>query len=335
MARELSKPEKLRAGKLSDLVKSAPTAWLLQGEAFVRYRTLTDLLDKDPHAADVESTRKGIAQDRRVRKILASQNEGGYWGGPSDIYKWWPRKDTTFWVLGVLADFGLTCANRRVARACEYVLGTQLPSGAFGWAPPPTGADCFTGILVETLAKLGYIADPRLERTYAWMTERVRLDGGFWCKNTGLPGGPREAEPSCAFATLCVLGALVQHPAYRDGKVASQAAAFLLRCWENRGRIKYAGHDSQVGHGWDALKYPFTDYKILKYLDVMSLCRHAKQDARILEVAALLAGKADGQGRFYAESVHKAWSDFDFGQKNSPSRWITLLAHRIVRRLSR
>jgi hypothetical protein len=322
------------AAGLRALLRRAPTSWLLQGEAFVRYRTLVDLLDADPHAAEAEAARKAVPRDARVHRILTLQNKEGYWGGPDDIYKWWPKKNTTFWVVGVLADFGLTRRNRRLGRACEYILATQLPSGAFGWAPPPTGADCFTGMLVEALAKSGYIGDPRLERAYAWMTGRRRLDGGFWCKATGLPGGPREAEPSCALAALAVLGALVQHPAYRESAASEQASAFLLGCWEKRGRIKYAGHDSQVGRSWDALKYPFTDYKILKYLDVMSLCPPARRDARLLEVAALLAGKADGDGRFRPESVHRAWSDFDFGRKDSPSRWITLLAHRILKRLS-
>jgi hypothetical protein len=335
MARERKKSTKRQARDLSILVNSAPTDWLLQGEAFVRYRVLADLLDRSPHAAQVESARKALPKDSRIRKILTSQNAEGYWGGADDIFRWWPRKDTTFWVLGVLADFGLSRATARIARACEYVFGTQLPSGAFGWAPPSTPADCFTGILVEALAKLGYGDDPRLGRAYAWITDRVRLDGGFWCKKTGLPGGPREAEPSCAFATLCVLGALVQHPAHRDSEASRQAAAFLLRCWENRGKIKYAGHDSQVGHGWSALKYPFTDYKLLKYLDTMSLCKSTLNDARLLEIAALLAEKADPDGRFYAESIHKAWSEFDFGQKKAPSRWISLQAYRILKRLTR
>jgi hypothetical protein len=189
--------------------------------------------------------------------------------------------------------------------------------------------------LVEALAKLGYGEDPRVSKAYEWMIDRIRLDGGFWCKKTGLPGGPREAEPSCAYATLCVLGALVQHPEYRHGEAASQAAAFLLSCWDNRGKIKYAGHDSQVGRGWSALKYPFTDYKILKYMDTMSLCSPVVKDARMLEMASVLAEKADPDGRFRAESIHKAWSEFDFGQKRAPSRWISLLAYRIFKRLSR
>ena len=71
------------------------------------------------------------------RRLLARRNDEGFWGAPDDLFKWWPKKDTTFWVLGVLADFGLTREDSGIDRACEYVFSTQLPSGAFGLRPPP------------------------------------------------------------------------------------------------------------------------------------------------------------------------------------------------------
>jgi len=264
---------------------------------------------------------------------MDARNRDGYWGTPRDIYQWWPRRNTTFWVLGMLADFGLRNDDEGIAQASEYVLSTQLPCGAFGWGPPATPGDCFTGILTESLAKLGYASDPRVARAYAWLIQRQRLDGGFWCKNTAQPGGPRQGEPSCAFATLCVLAALVHHPQLKDSQVAENATAFLLECWENRGKIKYAGHDSQIGRGWEKLKYPFTDYRILKYLDTLSYLESAAQDPRIECMVDLLVSKRDQHGYFYAESIHTVWSDFDFGRKGSPSRWITMLVYRIARRL--
>jgi hypothetical protein len=269
---------------------------------------------------------------RPIRAVLARQHREGYWGTERDIYAWWPRKDTTFWVLGVLADFGLSKDMPRLSAGAEYVFATQLPSGGFGWAPPPTPAECFTGILTEALAKLGYADDRRLAKAYQWLASRQRADGGFWCKNTGQPGGPREAEPSCAFATLCVAGACAQYAGLRGSQVARRATGFLLSCWQRRGKIKYAGHDSQIGKGWDKLKYPFTDYRMLKYLDVLSQFPWVRRDRRIGEVLDVLFSKPDPEGRFYAESIHKAWSDFDFAQKKAPSRWLTLLAHRAARR---
>lgn len=314
---------------------TAPVPWLLEGPAFVRYRTLTDVLGRPPEDDDVRRARAAVPRDPAVKRLLDRRNDEGYWGTPGEIFKWWPKKDSTFWVLGVLADLGLTRSDRGLERACEYVLSTQLPCGAFGLRPPPAAYECFTGVLTAALARLGYGEDERLGRAYDWLSGRQRPDGGFWCKSTGQPGGPRESEPSCALASLWVLSAFAACPAFSSGRTARRCAAFLLGCWDNRGKIKYAGHDSQIGSGWERLKYPFTDYRVLHYLDVVSRVTSARRDPRLAEMASVLASGADGEGRFRPESVHGAWSEFDFGQKKKPSRWLTCLAWAIQRRLGR
>jgi hypothetical protein len=314
---------------------TAPVPWLLEGSAFVRYRTLTDVLGRPPEDDAVRRARAAVPREPPVRRLLERRNDEGYWGTPDEIFKWWPKKDTTFWVLGVLADLGLTRSDRGLERACEYVLSTQLPCGAFGLRPPPTPYECFTGVLTASLARLGYAEDERLGRAYDWLSSRQRPDGGFWCKNTGQPGGPREDEPSCALASLWVLSAFTARPALSRRRAARRCAAFLLGCWDHRGKIKYAGHDSQIGSGWERLKYPFTDYRVLHYLDVVSRVASARRDPRLAEMAHVLVSRADGEGRFRPESIHKAWSEFDFGQKKEPSRWLTCLACAIQRRLGR
>lgn len=311
----------------------ALTDWLLEGPAFVRYRTLVDILGCPREDRKALRAREAVPRDVTIMRLLDQRNEDGYWGTPEDIFKWWPKKDTTFWVLGVLADFGLTRGDSGIERACEYVLSTQLPSGAFGLRPPPKPYDCFTGVLAKALARLGYMGDERLERAYEWLSGRQRIDGGFWCKNTGQPGGPREQEPSCALASLWVLSALAAHPVLKRSEACSRCARFLLRCWDNRDRIKYAGHDSQIGSGWEKLKYPFTDYRILHYLDGLSRVASVREDARVAEMAALLMSKRDAEGRFQPESIHEAWSEFDFGQKKEPSMWLTCVVYATLARL--
>jgi len=308
------------------LFKKEVIEWLLQGEPWVTYRTLTDLLNKDRQDGSVLAARKAIPEHLLIKRIFAGLNQDGYWGTPKDIHTWWPRKNSTFWILPVLADFGLTAEDKKVARACEYVFSAQLESGGFGWDPPSTTGDCHSAIIVESLAKLGFQSDPRLRKAYEWLCDRQRLDGGFWCKNTGQIGGPRENEPSCAMATMFVLGALAQNPRLRDSHFARNGVDFLFECWKNRGKIRYAGHDSQIGTGWEKLKYPFTDYKILKFLDVLSQFEHAKPRLQESEIVSLLFSKRDSEGRFTSESIVKVWCDFDFGQKERPSRWITFLA---------
>jgi hypothetical protein len=307
--------------------------WLLNGEPWIVYRTLTDLLDRSENDKAVVKARTAISRHPSIEKIFKGLNEDGYWGKPKDIHTWWPRKDTTFWILPVLADFGFTVEDERIARACEYVFSTEIQSGGFGWDPPTKPSDCHSSIIVESLAKLGLLQDSRLQRTYEWLVKRQRLDGGFWCKDTGQISGPREKEPSCAMAAMFVLGALAQDPRFRNSEIAEKGVDFLFRCWENKGKIRYAGHDSQVGTDWEKLKYPFTDYNILKVLDVLSQFEYAKERLRESEMVNLLLSKRDDRGRFTPESVVKVWSNFDFGQKEKPSRWITLLALRIVKRI--
>jgi hypothetical protein len=313
----------------------APVAWLLEGPAYVRYRTLVDIVGCPREDKEARQARAAVPRDPAVRRLLEQRNEEGYWGTPRDIFTWWPRKETTFWVLGVLADFGLMRGDSGIRRACEYVLSTQHACGAFGVSPPPKPYECFTGVLAAALARLGYCEDERLERAYGWLRGRQRTDGGFWCKDTGQPGGPREQEPSCALGSLWVLSALTAHPRLRESEVCRSCASFLLGCWDNRGRIKYAGHDSEIGSGWEKLKYPFTDYRLLHYLDSLSRVPWVREDARVAEIADLLISKGDGEGRFRPESIHRAWSEFDFGQKKEPSMWLTCLIYGTVARLGR
>ncbi len=318
-----------------NLLKQDPTGWLLEGEPWVRYRTLVDLLNKKETDKEVIGAKEDISEHPLIKKIFKKQNKDGYWGVPKDILTWWPKKDTTFCLLPILADFGFTKEDKRVAKAGEYVFGLQLESGGFNSFTPGKPADCHTAILVEPLAKIGFLNDPRLKKAYQWLVARQRHDGGWWCKDTAQIGRPREKEPSCAFATTFVLGAMAQNPLLKKSKVAKQGTEFLLQCWEKRGKVKYAGHDSQIGTGWEKLKYPFTDYRILKSLDTLSRFQFAKGARRFEAMIQVLASKQDPNGRFTPESIHLIWSDFDFGQKKKPSRWITSLAWRILKRTCR
>lgn len=304
----------------------------MEGEPWVRYRTLVDLLDKKENDKEVIKAKKGISDRPLIKKIFKRQNKDGYWGVPKDIFTWWPKKDTTFWLLPILADFGFTKEDKRIAKACEYIFDLQLPSGGFESFNPKKAADCHTATLLESLAKMGFSDDEKLKKAYKWLVSRQRKDGGWWCKDTAQIGRSRENEPSCAFATTFVLGAMAQNPLLAKSKVAKRGVEFLLQCWEKRGKIKYAGHDSQIGIDWEKLKYPFTDYRILKSLDTLSQFKFIRNDQRFKEMIHTLVSKQDPDGRFTPESIHQVWADFDFGQKEKPSSWITFLALRILKR---
>jgi hypothetical protein len=156
--------------------------WLLEGEPWVRYRTLVDLLGKSENVNDVTKAKEQISHHPLIKKIFNKQNKDGYWGVPKDILTWWPKKDTTFWQLPILADFGFTKEDKRITRACEYVFGLQLKSGGFNSFNPRKAADCHTAILLEPLAKIGFSGDPRSKKAYQWLISRQLLSWVQWLK---------------------------------------------------------------------------------------------------------------------------------------------------------
>jgi hypothetical protein len=150
-------------------------------------------------------------------------------------------------------------------------------------------------------------------------------------KELGTFRGPGRKEDPCPFANLAMLKVLSvdQGASYQE---ASQIGAeTLLGLWsESRERHPYIFY---MGNDFRKLKVPFVWYDLLHVLEVLSRFPWLRNDARLLDMLALLEGKADDQGRFTLESVWTAWKDWEFGQKKQPSRWLTLLAWRIIRRV--
>ena len=88
-----------------------------------------------------------------------------------------------------------------------------------------------------------------------------------------------------------------------------------------------------MGTDFRKLKVPFVWYDLIHVLDVLSRFAWLKDDPRLLDMLGILISKADDQGRFTLESVWTAWKDWEFGQKKEPSRWLTLMAWRILGRM--
>ena len=88
-----------------------------------------------------------------------------------------------------------------------------------------------------------------------------------------------------------------------------------------------------MGTDFRKLKVPFVWYDLMHVLDVLSRFPWLRKDKRMIDLLWILKSKADPQGRFALESIWTAWKDWEFGQKSEPSRWLTLLAWRILRKV--
>ena len=127
-----------------------------------------------------------------------------------------------------------------------------------------------------------------------------------------------------------MLKALSQSTKWRNDPSCHIGAATLLNLWERSKEKKpflFA-----MGTDFLKLKAPLIWYDILHVLDVLGQFSCLKKDARLLKMAEIVKSKMDDQGRFTPESIWMAWKGWDFGQKKEPSRWVTFLVHRILKR---
>jgi hypothetical protein len=125
---------------------------------------------------------------------------------------------------------------------------------------------------------------------------------------------------------------LAQIPEWRNSDVCARGAESLLQLWEQRKERR--PYLFAMGTDFAKLKAPVVWYDILHVLEVLTQFRHLRKDKRLLEMIDILKAKSNPEGRFTAESVWKAWSNWEFGQKKIPSFWLTLQAHKISKRIA-
>lgn len=316
-----------------------PVDWLLEGEPFVEYRTRLDLLGQSENDPAVRLARKAMLEDPRVVSLVANLKS---W--PGRVIESHKSASQPFHRLGFLVELGLRIEDEGVGDIVRAVMAHQSEEGPFqlpmeinkshGGNARTTWswALCDAPLIVHALATMGLQDDPRVRKAADYLVRLVR-DNGWPCtvsKELGRFRGPGHKEDSCPFATLAMLEALSCFGDLRDGDAARLGASSLLALWtESESKHPYMFY---MGTNFRKLKAPFVWYDLMHVLDVLVRFPWLSDDRRLYEMAGILEGKADTLGRFTPESVWMPWSDWEFGQKREPSRWLTLLAWRILRR---
>ncbi|MCL4559351.1 MAG: hypothetical protein M1281_01895 [Chloroflexi bacterium] len=314
--------------------------WLLEGPAWVGYRTRQDLLHQPESNPDVAAARRAMRQDPQVRQI-------------TDELAGWPVRVLTshksashpLHKIVFTADLGLKISDPEmegiVARILEH-RSSQGPFQVLGNVPVHFGgrgidiwgwALCDAPLLLYSLVRLGLGQDERVVAGVDFLAGLAR-ENGWPCTLSPEGGkfrGPGRKEDPCPYATLIMLKLLAQMPAGRYRQVASQGVAALLEAWELR-QTRHA-YMFYMGTDFCKLKVPLVWYDIVHVLDVLTQYLEAIGDKRLEEMLDLVKSKMDAQGRFTPESIWTTWKDWEFAQKKQPSRWLTLVVQRILRRV--
>lgn len=306
------------------------TSLATSNEPWTAYNALIDLQGAPITEPAVQSAYHDMQSHPLIAELIAAL----------DVWPTGPLKGAydpkdAIWKLGILADFGLTRDDPRITAIAERLFAAQADEGGFlhgGFDHTRTWNTrsyiCIDHVQTYALARFGYLDDPRLARAYDHIISHQRLDGGWHPNDLNLPGGPREAEPSCPFGTLNVLRAVLANPMLRENEVTHRAADFLLNCYSRRDE-PYRPVGFGIGSSWHKLQYPIVQYSILKTADTLSLVPNIGEDLRFQQMRSQLEEKQTTAHQYIPESINKPYASFSFGQKKLPSDWLSFLVERI------
>ncbi len=313
----------MKLEKTIDSLKS----WLLDpGNPTIRFRTLTDLLDRPTVDPNVSAAKTALPLYQPLTQLLAAQKSGGYWV-QRDYYI--PKHYSTFWVLSVLADLGLTNENEHIRRGCEFLFAHQREDGSFcrrrrvagrGILWEEHAEPCTHARIVRFLIQFGYGSDHRTRSAIEWLLATQREDAMWLCVWKCQQRGCLRATHD--FLRLAALDAQVASlPA------TTRAAQAVLGLLLEPGMGRY-----HVGDSWQVLQYPYFGYGVISTLDALARLKFGLDHPKIdRAVDFLMSRQLPGGGWALDQTV--SHPPLDFGGPGEPNPWLTLDALIVLRLL--
>jgi hypothetical protein len=298
--------------------------WLLEDEEpSLRYRTLTELLDRAADDVDVTSARNAIAESTHAQRIFTKMHPDGYLLQRKSSTKEWIGDGveygsfaTTHFVLSYLSELGFTVEDARVAQAADRYLDLQQADGDF-WLH----ISCLYSYNIRTFIRLGLREDARVQRTIDLMLGTERADGGYLCDMHEGRYKTRLVK-SCVRGSAKALMAFAELPEYRQNPRCLALVDYFL---ERGGAFKHGKPDEPVSD--DAVR---TSYPIIWRTSITEILYGlAKmgygQDARLARAWETLEKKRDGQGRYRLDWTTTS-ALLKAGKPGEANKWVTLYA---------
>ncbi len=314
--------------------------WLLEGDPWVQYHTLVDLLKETQDSLAVQQARKEMLAHPQINQLVQELQD---W--PVQVISSHRSAGHPLHKLNFLAELGFTISDSGISRIVEKILEHQDTAGPFqvlmnvskyhGGSGEDTWAWalCDVPLLLYALIRFGLGLDSKVQKAIDFLSGLVR-ENGWPCAVSNELGsfrGPGRKDDPCPFANLAMLKALSAIPGSNDCTATRLGCEAILRQWETR----EVSHPYMFYMGTDfcKLKAPMVWYDILHVTDVLSSYKWLQTDPRLDQMIKLIKSKANVLLRYTPESVWTAWKDWEFGQKKEPSRWLTLHVLRIQKRM--
>lgn len=316
-----------------------PLKWLLDGPAYVQYRTRVDLLEEPTSNPEVQRARQTMLEQPDVISLVKSLEN---W--PGQVLSSHKSANQSFHTLNFLTDLGFKAGDPGIQPVVEKILLRASAQGPFSLgmnintAHGGSGTDILAWALcdapnqVYALIQLGLLDDARVQKALDFLVD-LGKDYGWPCAASPELGnfrGPGKKDDPCPYATLVMLKTLALLPEYRDHPAVNSGLKALLSLWKDR-REKHP-YIFYMGTDFCKLKAPFIWYDIIHVLDVLSHFPQANNSAAYIEMVDIVRSKSDMDGLYTPESIYQPYKNWDFGQKKVPSHWLTFLVYRILKR---
>jgi len=334
-------------------VNGEPLPWLLEHDSQnpgVRYFALRDLLDRPVDDQEVVAARRALMSTGPVPAILAAQDPEGYWVEPGAGYR--PKYRSTVWSVIMLAQLGADGNDPQVRKASDYLLDhAAASSGAFSIDGAPSLAlHCLTGNVITALLDLGWLGDERLSRAMEWEARAITGEGlapaterdaplRFYRSGTCGPGfccSANNRKP-CAWGAVKATLALSRLPDEARTPLIRKAiqvgVEFLLGC--DPAVADYPTRENtKPSRSWFRFGFPvFYVTDVLQNLEALTALGYGV-DPRLGNAIALVLSKQDHLGRWKMEYSYNGKTWVDIEEKGKPSKWVTLRALRVLKRVA-
>jgi hypothetical protein len=298
--------------------------WLLAQDPAVRWQVRRDLLDEPAEA--VASERARVATEGWGARVLAAQDDRGYWGGA--VYGHKRERNSVMWSVQLLRWLGAPPeaapvheAIDRVRRGVVWDEGDLLPyfSGEV--------EECVNGGVLAAAAYFGVLGEGS-DRMLNLLLEQRLPDGGWNCDPA------EESQRSSFDSTLCVLEGLLAYQQATGSADASIAEArrtgeeYLLE--RNLFRRRTTGEVANDRY----LNFSFPTYWFYDALRALDYFREAAPvaDPRLAPALEVVVGQRAGDGRWPAGERWPGRDAYEVdASPGEPSPWNTLRALRVLR----
>ncbi|MCX6069819.1 MAG: nitrogen fixation protein NifH [Chloroflexi bacterium] len=334
--------------------------WLLEKkDPGVRAFALRDLLGAPADDPDVTAARRAANRTSPVREILESQKPEGWWAKAGPGYS--PKYRSMLWSMIFLGQLGANGGDRRVRLGADYVLNhsrAREPYGGVSLNGTPAGMlHCIQGNVCASLLELGFGDDPRLQVALDWLTRSITGEGikpavpgekrppkgeveaaRYYRSGNSGPGFlcAANSQLACAWGAIPALDALSRIPPRRRTAAVKKAikagSAFLL----SRDPAA-ADYPTPTGgppsRSWFQFGYPMGYVQdVPRNLEVLTALGWGK-DRRLQHAAENLLALRGPDGRWIMRYSYKGKLWCDVEAKGKPSKWVTLRARRVLKRM--